>query len=152
MVMLLFKEHSIIYGSFLSRLLILGLSNYNNEAAWFQKIAKLIHRDGTVFILDLLIGPGLMFNAEFSSFWLQLLWQLCMRLELAMCRSGSMQKCPWPVRSSSTEEELDWSTRAVDLTCSVHREASRAASLGWQNFGLACDKVSRAEPVPRLTI
>ena len=142
MLMLLVKKHIIIYDSFLGRLLILGLSNYDNETAWFQKIAKLTHGDGTIFILDLLVGPGLMFNAEFGSFWLQLLWQLCMRLELAMCRSGSMQKCPWPVRSSSTEEELDWSTRAVDLTCSVQREASRAASLGWQNFGLACDKVS----------
>jgi hypothetical protein len=122
--------------------LILGLINYNIEAAWFKKVAKLTHGDGTIFILDLLTSPGLMFAAEFSSCWWQVLWQLCMRLELAMRRSGSMQKCPWPVHCSSTQDEVDWSARAVDLTCSLHREASRAATIGWQNFGLACDKVS----------
>ena len=84
------------------------------ELEWFSHIQALVDGDGQVPLESFIVSPALYLNDDFIAAWAQFVWQVATRLEVQVSQDD------W-VRTEEPEMSTDWSIRAVDRTCMLHR-------------------------------
>jgi hypothetical protein len=109
---------------------------------WYQFLENVVDSGGFVHIADLFLAKGLANNALYDGMVGQLAWHLGQRVEMVYYQSMKLEACKWPLRSSTSVGNEEWSLRAVDRVCTEHVYASKCASTGFKMFGMAVDKVS----------
>ena len=112
------------------------------ELEWFSHIQALVDGDGQVPLESFIVSPALYLSDDFIAAWAQFVWQVATRLEVQIfaSRGSEVGQDDW-VRTEEPEMSTDWSIRAVDRTCMLHRASCKGATRGAKFIGIALDKV-----------
>jgi hypothetical protein len=108
---------------------------------WIAMVCQLVQGGSVLFVPDIMLKKEFLSETKFVKIWLQIMMQLANRAEMLLLASKSIDKCTWPLRLVVQDRGTDWSSAAVDKTCSVYVADSKIATKGCQVIGIACDKV-----------
>lgn len=120
-----------------------GDPEFITEVEWYAFIAEFVDEDGKLPLETFCITPSLIMHDGFFAVWAQIVWQVALRLEvqIAGARKGPDQDTDGFVYKEELEMSADWTSRAVDRTCMLHRASSKNATRGASFIGIALDKV-----------
>jgi hypothetical protein len=119
-----------------------GDIEFITEMEWYGIIDEHVDGDGKISLETFIMLPSLLLDDGFTPVWAQIVWQVAVRLEMHIVGTrGPDQARDQFVYKEELAMSADWTSRAVDRTCMLHRASSKHATRGERFIGIALDKV-----------